>query len=188
MRVAGFVLTGGRSTRMGTDKALLPIGAQTLCEHIGDAVNSVAEKVYLVGHPERYGRLKYACLADVRPDLGPLSGLEAALSLKSAEFYVVTGCDVFNLKPEWLRALILESERGARCAMAEDANGNIQPLCAVYRSECGPIVSRAISQGRLRMMDLVQELGARPVKVNAAVLNLNTPEEYRKIENEHSRE
>ena len=87
MRVAGFVLTGGLSSRMGQDKALLPMGSQTLCEHIADIVSTVASQVFLIGHPERYGHLKYKCIADLRPGLGPLSGLETALSLDVCEFH-----------------------------------------------------------------------------------------------------
>jgi molybdopterin-guanine dinucleotide biosynthesis protein A len=172
---------------MGQDKALLPLGGRTLCEQIAEVVSSVAEKVYLVGHPERYRHLKYECIADVRPGFGPLSGLETALSLGQAEFHVVTSCDLFNVKPEWLRALLWEAERGARCAAVQDGNGDLQPLCAVYRSACRPVVSRALSEGRLRMRDLLKELEASPVKVDGAVLNLNTPEEYHEILNDDSR-
>jgi molybdopterin-guanine dinucleotide biosynthesis protein A len=181
--VAGFVLTGGRSSRMGRDKALLPVGGQALCERIGDVVAAVANEVFLIGHPERYGHLKYECLADVHPDMGPLSGLETALSLGRAELHVVVSCDAFNVKAEWLRALVAAAEGGARCVVAEDADGNVQPLCGVYRKECRGVVSRALAEGRPRMMDLLRELDARRVKVDGVVLNVNTPEEYDEIAN-----
>jgi molybdopterin-guanine dinucleotide biosynthesis protein A len=186
MKVAGFVLTGGRSSRMGRDKALLPVEGQALCERIGDVVASVAAEVFLIGHPERYGHLKYRCVADVHPHLGPVSGLETALSLARAELHLVVSCDAFNVKAEWLRALVAEAAGGARCVVAEDAAGNVQPLCAVYRSECRAAVSRALAEGRLKMMDLLRELGARRVKLDGVVLNINTPEEYDEIANADS--
>ncbi len=176
--MAGFVLTGGRSRRMGRDKALLPSSGQTLCEHIGDVVGAAATRVFLVGHPERYSHLKYPCIADIHPDLGPLSGLETALSLGRAELNVVVSCDVWNIREEWLRVLLAEAQVGARCVVAEDEQGKVQPLCGVYRSECLPIVTEALAAGRLRMMDLLNELGARRVKLDGAVMNVNTPEEY----------
>lgn len=183
MKVAGFVLTGGRSSRMGRDKALLPVEGQALCERIGDIVAAVTDEVFLIGHPERYGYLKYQCLADVHPDMGPLSGLETALCLGRAELNVVVSCDGFNLKTVWLRALVAAAEGGARCVVAEDASGNVQPLCAVYRKECRSVVSRALGDGRLRMMDLLRELNAQRVRVDGVVLNVNTPEEYDEIAN-----
>ena len=178
MKVAGFVLTGGLSTRMGRDKAMLAVNGQTLCEAIADVVSLVAEKVFLVGRPERYRNLRYECLADLHPGLGPLSGVETALAAGKAELNVVVGCDVVNLDAGWLQALIQEALPGRRCVAAEDCDRKVQPLCAVYRSECGPIVSKAIAEGRLRMMDLLRELEARPVKVDAVILNANTPEDY----------
>jgi molybdopterin-guanine dinucleotide biosynthesis protein A len=178
MKVAGFVLTGGRSTRMGRDKATLSIDGQPLCEHIGGVLASVAEKVFLIGHPERYQHLNYECVADIHPDLGPLSGLETALSLACAEFHLVVGCDALNIEPAWLRALLAEAELGRRCVVAEDQSGKRQPLCAVYRSDCLPVVRAALSERRLRMMDLLAELAPRTVKIEGVVSNLNTREEY----------
>lgn len=183
MKVAGFVLTGGGSTRMGRDKALLRVGDQTLCERIGDILNSVTEEVFLVGHPERYRNLKYSCLSDLHPDLGPLSGLEAALAANSAEFNLVVSCDTYNLDVQWLQALLAEAERGALCAALQDSSGQLQPLCAVYRSECRTVVSKALQERRLRMMDLLEELEARPVPVDGLLANLNTPEQYDEMVN-----
>ncbi len=162
------------------------MGSQTLCEHIGDLVSQVAGKVLLVGHPERYAHLKYPCLADLHPDQGPLSGLETALSLEIAQFCVVTSCDVGNLRVEWLRALLWEAEASAAsCVVARDAEGTVQPLCAVYRRDCLPMVSNSLARGNLRMLDLLECLNAKPVRLAEVVFNLNTPEQYGEIVNAH---
>lgn len=178
MSVAGFVLTGGESTRMGRDKATLPMHGQTLCEYIGDVVAAVTGSVVLVGHPERYGKVKYPCVADLHPGHGPLSGLETALCITRAKFNVITGCDSPNIQPEWLRSLISAAREGCRCVVAEDRAGIVQPLCGVYRDDCRDIVSAALTDRQFRMMDLLQELGAQTVKVDGVVLNINTPEQY----------
>jgi molybdopterin-guanine dinucleotide biosynthesis protein A len=184
MNVAGFVLTGGNSTRMGRDKALLRVGSETMCERIGDVLSDVAEQVTLVGHPERYGQLKFPCVADLRPGFGPLSGIETALSLQMADLNLVTGCDALNISADWLRALLETAERsGALCVVAQDKTGNLEPLCAVYRRECGTIVSRAITEKRLRALDLLEELGAVPVPISGMLANLNTPTEYDELIN-----
>jgi molybdopterin-guanine dinucleotide biosynthesis protein A len=100
---------------------------------------------------------------------------------------VIASCDAFNINASWLRALLWEAESGARCAVAQDSEGTVHPLCGIYRSECRPIVTAALSEGRLRMMDLLKELDARLVKVDGVLLNLNTPEQYHEIVDEHSR-
>jgi molybdopterin-guanine dinucleotide biosynthesis protein A len=186
MKVAGFVLTGGQSVRMGRDKALLPVGSHTLCEHVAGIVSSVAGNVLLIGHPERYSHLRYRCIADLRPGLGPLSGLETALNLRLAEFNLIASCDAANINTRWLEALLDAAGRhDALCTVIEDGNGKLQPLCGVYRSSCGPLVSKSLSEGRLRAMELIKELGAQPVKVKEIVLNLNTPAEYDELLNAH---
>ncbi len=180
--VAAFVLTGGNSTRMGCDKALLPVGSQSLCERIADVLARVADQVLLIGHPERYVHLRYPCVADIRPGLGPLSGLETALSLRLAEYCVVSSCDTYNLNTDWVRTLLAAAQKsGALCTVAQDDQGALQPLCAVYRRDCQDLVTRAISDRRLRAMDLLEELNAQPVRVSGMVLNLNTPEQYQEL-------
>jgi molybdopterin-guanine dinucleotide biosynthesis protein A len=182
MKAAGFVLTGGQSSRMGRDKALLPAGGQTLCEHIGDVVSQVASPVFLVGHPERYAHLKYPCLEDLHPGLGPLCGLETALTASAADWNVIVSCDIVNIQADWLRALLAKARP---CAVAQDPAGNIQPLCGVYHRECRAIVSKALSEGRLRAMDLLKELNAAAVPVSEMILNVNTPEQYGRIQPLH---
>src|SRR6185437_4100723 len=94
MQRAGFILTGGRSSRMGSDKALFPWHGTTVVEHLSGMVASVAGSSTLVGHPERYSHLGLPCLADLRPECGPLSGIETALAGTSAEWNLILACDV----------------------------------------------------------------------------------------------
>ena len=184
MKVAAFVLTGGSSSRMGQDKALLQVGSGTMCERIGDVLRQLAEQVTLVGHPERYGHLKFPCVADLRPGFGPLSGIETALSLEMADLNLVTSCDALNISADWLRALLETADRsGALCVVAQDRTGNLEPLCAAYRRECVTIVSRAITEKRLRALDLLKELDAVALPISGMLANLNTRTEYDELIN-----
>ena len=184
IEIAGFVLTGGESSRMGRDKALLPFGATTLCERIADVVSEVCEHVLLVGHPERYGHMRYACVADLHPGLGPLSGLETILDLQLASLNVVVSCDAVNLESKWLKVLIGEAKmNGALCTVAKDGAGKLQPLCAVYRSECRETVARAIHERRLRAVNLLDELKAQTIQLDDVLFNLNTPDQYKEVSN-----
>src|SRR5437762_8761701 len=79
MKAAGFVLVGGHSSRMGRDKALLPLDSGLLIEKLAAMVAAVVGTVALIGEPERYKHLGLECLPDLRPGMGPLAGIEAAL-------------------------------------------------------------------------------------------------------------
>jgi molybdopterin-guanine dinucleotide biosynthesis protein A len=178
MKTAGFVLTGGKSRRMGRDKALLPVGNVVLAEQVAGTVAQVTDAVFLVGRPERYAGLRWECLADMRPDFGPLSGLETALAARRGDLNFVASCDLAGLQASWITDLLQRMDGRARCAAAVDRNGKRQPLCAVYRSDCLAVVTRALDERRLKAMDLLNELEAVSVPVDAVIANLNTPQEF----------
>src|SRR5438270_4435707 len=88
---AGFVLTGGRSSRMGRDKALLPVGGSgpaggfTMVERTAELVRAAADSVTLIGMPERYAHLALPVVADVVEDCGPIGGVLTALTVTQAD-------------------------------------------------------------------------------------------------------
>jgi molybdopterin-guanine dinucleotide biosynthesis protein A len=179
MRVAGFVLTGGKSSRMGQNKARLRIDSQFLVELVARAVADAAGNVTLVGDPGAFADLPIECLMDLRPGLGPLAGLESLLASGRAEFNLVVACDMPGVKSADLgRLLAICEQTGALCAMAVDHSGRRHPLCAVYRCNCLPFVKSALDGGRLRLLDLVEELKAVEVRMNSSLSNVNTPEQW----------
>lgn len=179
MRTAGFVLVGGQSSRMGRDKALLPWRSASLVEDVAVKVKTAAGSVHLLGDPARYVHLGFDCLPDRRPGLGPVAGLETALLSDLGELNLITACDIPGLQSTWLQALLSTAARsGARCTLLLDANGEKQPLCAVYRANCLPDVQSALEEGRLRLMDLVSRLNAQTVSIPSPLPNVNTPEEW----------
>jgi molybdopterin-guanine dinucleotide biosynthesis protein A len=79
---AGWVLVGGRSRRMGTDKALIEIGHQPLARRVAAEIGRICGMVSLVGDPAAYAGLGLPVVPDRFPGLGPLAGIEAALALQ----------------------------------------------------------------------------------------------------------
>jgi molybdenum cofactor guanylyltransferase len=79
MQTAGFVLVGGDSSRMGRDKALLPLKSGLLIHELAGKVADASGTAALIGEPARYRHLEIDCLADLRPGMGPLAGIETAL-------------------------------------------------------------------------------------------------------------
>jgi molybdenum cofactor guanylyltransferase len=180
MRHAGFVLVGGRSSRMGRDKALLEWHGTPLAEHVAQAVFHAAGSVVLIGDPSRYGGLGYEVRADERPGLGPAGGVATALRLGRAEWNLMVACDMPKISQEALRLLLERTETSqANCIVPVGSNCDPEPLCAVYHSRCLPLLDRAIREKRLRMKDLVMELGADLVTGldPDGLANFNTPED-----------
>ncbi|MGA3027852.1 MAG: molybdenum cofactor guanylyltransferase [Bryobacteraceae bacterium] len=180
MREAGFVLAGGRSSRMGRDKALIRHWGVPLVVRAAAAVADAAGSVTILGDPGLYGRFGWPILADAAPDLGPIGGLLTALEHTGAEWNVLVACDMPELSSDLLRQLLRKTVRARGRCVAPVTGDGFEPLCAVYRRSALPEVRSAIAAGRLKMRDLLARLDALPVTgLDAAFFrNVNTPEDW----------
>jgi molybdopterin-guanine dinucleotide biosynthesis protein A len=177
---SGFVLVGGKSSRMGRDKALLPWNGTTLAQHMAAIVAEAAGSATLIGDPAHYGDLGLPVFADRMPGHGPVSGIVTALAVSPTEWALVSGCDMPALSSAALR-LLIQATAGTdcRCVVPIGPSGP-EPLCAVYHRSCLPAIEKAIAGGRFRMRDLVNDLGASFFTGidPACFANLNTPADF----------
>ena len=184
---AGFVLTGGRSSRMGRDKALLSIEGTLLVTRTAERVRAAAGSVTLIGAPERYAHLNLPAVADLVPATanageacGPIGGLYTALETTGADWNLLVACDMPGLTTEFLRELLeAAAGRGAACLVPETASG-LHPLCAVYYRSNPAAVKSAIYAKQFKMHALLRLIQAVPWPVaDAAILeNVNTPPQW----------
>lgn len=178
MQRAGFILTGGRSSRMGRDKALLPWEQTTVVEHLAHLLQPFTTSVTLIGEPSRYKDLDLPCVADLRPGQGPLAGLETALSVTAAPWSFILPCDVPGISAGVLSQLCENTAHGDHLAVVvRDHAGHIHPLCGLYRRDCLGAVRHSLNAGERRVMNVLEKL--RPLYVDAAsvIHNMNTPED-----------
>lgn len=179
MQAAGYVLVGGKSSRMGRDKAFLPGQFRYVVDDVAESVKTVTGNVTLIGNPDRFREFHYPCLPDLRPGLGPLSGVEAALASTNSDLNLVLACDMPALDVDLLRVLLGRAQSSlSKCTAAKDVTGRIHPLCAVYRRDCLPVIQCRLDEKRLSLMGLLDEVGTECVPVQSAIENLNTPEEW----------
>jgi molybdopterin-guanine dinucleotide biosynthesis protein A len=169
-QVAGAVLAGGPSRRMGRDKATLPLGGAALGHLALDALAAVADPVALVapvGHPANALLARSApagsssrLVAVADPGEGPLAALAAALRALPAEYLVVAAGDHPGLRVELLRHLV--DGRAAAPALACRRDGGVEPLVAVYRRDAALAAAEARLAGPDRSLrGLLAALGAR---------------------------
>lgn len=173
MDAAGYVLAGGRSTRMGRDKALLPFGGRTLLQHVAGIVREAAGEVTVLGDPEKYGRLGLRAIPDVVPDSGPMGGLLTAMKDANEPRILLVACDMPNLTVAFLRELI-----GTKGEIVVPDSGRLHPLCAIYARRWWPAVEFAVRQRLLKMHDFLSTVPVQRVPADPNLLkNLNTPED-----------
>lgn len=193
--ISGFVLAGGKSTRMAAGKdedkdkaeARLMSGGLTLLENAVTSVRAVAAEVFIVGPHARYGTYG-PTVADIFPGCGPLGGIHAALTRSNTEYSLIIGVDTPFLSPKLLGFIVDRAltARGAKTVTAPVINDYPQPLCAVYSREFLPIAEQALQAGRYKIVPLfphdrtllIPEAELKQVAFTAEMFeNLNTPED-----------
>jgi molybdenum cofactor guanylyltransferase len=149
--VNGFVLAGGRSSRMGTDKALLHHAGRALVAHAVDLLKSVGVEPHIVG--TRPDLAVYApVVEDLNPGCGPLGGIEAALASSSSEWNVFLPVDLPLLPSVFLSYLIERARIIGAAATIPTLAGKPEPLCAVYRRDLLTGIRRALESGNYKVM------------------------------------
>ena len=184
-RVTGFVLAGGKSSRMGTDKAELSLDGRTLLEHALTSVRAVCGDALIIGSRQRYGGFGPG-YEDIFPDCGPLGGVHSALMHSQTEWNLIIAVDTPFLAPGLLRYLIERASAGVDTVVAPKINGIVQPLCAVYSRRFLPIAEAALRAGKYKLEPLfprdntlvLQEDELKQFAFTAEMFeNLNTPED-----------
>lgn len=185
----GIVLCGGKSTRMGTSKALLPFGPETMLQRVvrilGDVVSPI---VAVAAADQELPPLPPSVIVtrDEREGRGPLEGLRAGLKAlpHSADAAYVTSCDVPLLVPRFVTQM-LELARGYDVAVME-IDGFTHPLSAVYGRATLPHIEDLLAHERLRPLFLFERVNTRRVRPEEmttdpelrTLRNLNTREDY----------
>jgi molybdopterin-guanine dinucleotide biosynthesis protein A len=151
--VAGFILAGGQSTRMGRDKALLELSGVPLVVRAARLVESAVGSASVIGHPESYRSLQLRVIADDWPGAGPLGGIATALRASEAPWNLIVACDLPYLTKAWLDFLV-------KCALGSQADAVLpmnergaEPLCAMYHKRCESAVWLALDRGTRKVTD-----------------------------------
>jgi len=152
--VNGFVLAGGRSTRMGQDKALLPYAGRPLVEHAVQLLRAVGLEPHILGNRHDLSTCA-PVMEDLHPACGPLGGIEAALTSSNSDWNVFVPVDLPLLPPTFLRYLIERSTITGAAATIPTVAGRPNPLCAVYHRSLLAAVSRVIAAGNNKVIDVV---------------------------------
>jgi molybdenum cofactor guanylyltransferase len=161
--LAGVVLCGGRSRRMGADKALMMVSGEPLVVRTARALSAVADPVFLApGVPGRLGsHLGRPEVADEFPDAGPLGGLAAALAVSPHELIAAVAVDMPFASSKLFR--LLADLRGDEDAVVPVTARRREPLHAVYAASALPAMRRALAEGRFALNALLDDLVVRDV-------------------------
>ena len=199
--IHGFVLAGGKSSRMGVDKALLTLQGKRLVEIAVEKLRSFCSDVSIAGNREDLAQ--YAAIApEERLEIGPVAGLEAGLIACTQQWAMFVPVDVPLVSAELLRNWakdVLGDARGGTGASLLRAQGARQPAFCLIHRDCLPKVTATIERGERRINSVLDAMDANDgeswLRVENAVKyapggiasdgqidawfhNVNTPEEF----------
>jgi molybdenum cofactor guanylyltransferase len=184
--ISAFILAGGKSTRMGRDKAFMEFEGRTLLSRALDLAHSITSNVSIVGSREKFS--DYApVVEDIFRDRGPLAGIHAALLTSQTDLNLMLGVDMPFVTQAFLRHLIAVARHAADdVAVVPSSAGRLQPLCAVYHREFARVAEKSLGSGRNKinpLFDIVPTRILEEAELEGAGFstgifrNLNTPEE-----------
>ncbi|MBX7053492.1 MAG: molybdenum cofactor guanylyltransferase [Pyrinomonadaceae bacterium] len=183
-----FILAGGRSSRMGFDKASLTLGGVGVIKRISNALSGIADDIYVAGgEGEIAGLKRFPDVADEGSERSSLAGLYSALTHATTDWIAVAACDMPFITAGLFQSLAERRFGGSDAVIPRDISGTAQPLCGLYRVGPGIEACRIALTG----MDLSLRsmlAGIETIWVDFAdiahlpdserfFINLNTPEE-----------
>jgi molybdopterin-guanine dinucleotide biosynthesis protein A len=184
--ITAFVLAGGKSARMSSDKAFLELGGRSLLARSLDLARVVTPEIRIVGDPEKFAAFG-PVVPDVYPGRGPLGGIHAALSASTTDYNLILAVDLPFIELSFLQYLMAAAQSANAVVTVPSVGGHFHPLCAVYRKAFLPAAERALAERRNKLDALFSEVPVRVISEeglsaagfdSAIFRNLNTPEDW----------
>jgi molybdopterin-guanine dinucleotide biosynthesis protein A len=183
--VTGVVLAGGKSRRMGRDKAVLHVSGRTLFDINLAMMEGLFNRVVIAGNRPDLARQNVSFIPDIYPG-SSLGGLYTALFSAVTEFIMVSACDMPF--PDERNARIMVSLREGFDVVVPVPPYGFEPLFAVYRKTCLPYMEALLEGGNYRIYDFYPQVRVRRVQVHElsgnwekTLMNVNRPEEYLRV-------
>jgi molybdopterin-guanine dinucleotide biosynthesis protein A/molybdopterin converting factor small subunit len=185
-RTSAVVLAGGRSSRMGTSKALLPFDGEALIVHVVAMLRRLFHDIVVVASPgQELPAMPVTLVRDEVAYQGPVGGICYGLRAARSDVAFVTSCDSAFLNADLIAELV--SRIPGHDVVVPHWQGRFQPLHAVYRTSVWPLLEEQLARGELRPISLFDKVRTRRIEEDEvrridpegwSFFNMNTPAEY----------
>ena len=197
LSVTGVILAGGKSRRMGENKALMRLGDNTLIGHVIHRMRRVTDELLLVTNsPTEYAHLGVSMHGDIFPGTGALGGVYTGLTHASHDTVLCVACDSPFLEPKLLTYLVsvlgeYDAVMPETFTHQDDTQTTLQTLCAAYSKRCLPIIALMLRESELRVHALQERVHIKHVSPKVwqkfdpdgiSFFNINTPEDFERAD------
>lgn len=185
LSIEAFVLAGGKSSRMGSEKGLVLLHGKPMISYVLKSLEKAGLPVKIVAANPEYENFHVPLIRDLVPEKGPMGGLYTALRNSSADVVLLLSCDMPMIRVETLNELMAHASDTNIVVVS--AEGKINPLFALYPKSIETSVEERLLSDQLKMQDLILEnphleLTAIAEKWPLSLRNINSPEELKELE------
>lgn len=184
MPTTGIILAGGKSSRMGTNKALIELSGKKLIEIIYEKIRySVLEVLIISNSPEDYKNLGLKVFKDIYPGLGPLSGIHSGLFNSNTEKNFIISCDLPLISKDAVE--YITNYKSNKDAVIYKKGNRLQYLCGVYKKSCLSALNISLISRELKVQEFINKIDAEILDADRfseeIFFNLNNKEDYENL-------
>ena len=181
MKYCVAILAGGKSSRMGKDKALLELNGRRFLDQLAEEFKCFGEVFVSVDDKLKYESKKYRLVPDLYKDCGPMGGIYSVFCACDAEALIVIPCDVPLISASMVKKMECQMEKGADIIITETNDGKIHPLCGIYKRSLLPKLKECLEKKTYKMRILLSCGAVQYYKAGEEswrLTNINTPKDY----------
>lgn len=182
--ISAVILAGGKSRRMGANKAFLEWKGMRFIERLQETLAACFDTVCISGAKALYASYNEHCIEDVYGNIGPLGALASVFDALDSDWIFVVSCDTPTIEVDLLDKLLLELDETADAVLCK-ANGRLMPLVGVYHRRSLAVMKEKIEMKSYRMMDFLNEINYKELLLDTQqerqVQNINTAEDFKEL-------
>ncbi len=185
--ITGIILAGGRSSRMGKEKGLVPFREKPLISYSLELLIPFCGEIIISANAPEYKSFGYTVITDEISGVGPMGGLYSALLHSTTHDNLVLPCDTPFINKEFIRFL-LAFVNNQPAVIPVHPDGKAEPLCGYYSTDILPLLKEFLEQRKYKLVDFLHQAGALFLPLDKDLpfyhpnmfANFNSPEDLKK--------
>ena len=180
MKIGCVILAGGKSSRMGQDKAFLEINGKSFLKQLTETLDFFDEKMISRNNGENIHFPSWQLAEDLYKNHGPIGGLHSCLSRCKSDALFFVSCDMPLIGKSLIETMCSELIEDIDAVVLRENDGKVHPTCAIYKKNMSDIFEKQILSNNNRLMLALEKMNVKYVVMNSSqqLSNINTPEDY----------
>ena len=181
--ITGYILAGGKSSRMGTDKGLLLLDGKAMIHYVIEQMQPIFDKLVIVANNPEYEKFGLEVIPDLIKDIGPAGGIYTALHHSDTKLNFMVSCDMPFVTAAAIE-FIVNNTNDSQIVLLEN-QGKMEPLFGMYSKECEEIWLKLIEEGKVKLQEMVLHFNLKTIPVENNEIfkgsffkNINTNEDF----------